>query len=87
MVGENGEERGYKDVCDYSVREHLLILAKRMIALPSKMIGFKPACLYLSTWLLVCGKIGEWIWFAVFVCVLFGIVGLKVIARMKGGGA
>ena len=86
MVSENGEETGYKEVCDYSFREHLVILGKRLLALPSKMIGFKPFCLYLATWLLVVGKIGEWVWFAVMVSVLFGIVGLKVLAQMRGGG-
>lgn len=86
MLSEKGEETGYKEVCDYSFAEHLVILGKRILALPSKMIGFKPGCLYLATWLLVTGKIGEWVWFFVLVCVLFGIVGLKVIAQMKGGG-
>ena len=86
MVSDNGEETGYKEVCDYSFREHCVILGKRLLALPSKMIGFKPFCLYLSTWLLVTDKIGEWVWFAVMVSVLFGIVGLKVLAQMRGGG-
>lgn len=85
MTGKNDEESGYKEVCDYTFREHLAILGKRMLALPSKMIGFKPFCLYLATWLLVTGKIGEWVWFAVMVSVLFGIVGLKVLAQMKMG--
>lgn len=75
-----------KNDCDYTVREHLTILAKRALALPSKMIGFKPCCLYLATWLLVTGKIGEWVWFAVLVSVLFGIVGLKVFAQLRTGG-
>jgi hypothetical protein len=47
------------------------------------MLGFKPFCLYLATWLLVRGYIKDWIWFAVMVMVLFGIMGLKVIARMN----
>ena len=83
MLKENGEETGYKEVCDYTFREHLAILAKRALALPSKMIGFKPGCLYLATWLLVTGRIGEWVWFAVLVCVLFGIVGLKVLSQIR----
>jgi hypothetical protein len=86
MLSETGEETGYKEVCDYTFREHLVILGKRMLAMPSKMIGFKPACLYLATWLLVTGKIGQWVWFSTLVCVLFGIVGLKVLAQMKNGG-
>ncbi len=79
-------ETGYREACDYTFREHLAILLKRCIALPSKMIGFKPFSLYLATWLLVTGKIGEWIWFAVFVSVIFGIMGLKVLAEFRNGG-
>jgi len=86
MVGENAEELGYKEVCDYTVKEHVVILVKRLLALPSKMIGFKPGCLYLATWLLIDGKIGEWVWFSVLVAVLFGIVGLKVVSQIKSGG-
>lgn len=79
----NDIESGYREACDYSFREHLAILGKRCLALPSKMIGFKPFCLYLATWLLVGGKIGEWVWFCVVVAVLFGIVGLKVLSQLK----
>ncbi len=85
MVTEQTEETGYREACDYTFREHFAILGKRLIALPSKMIGFKPFCLYLATWLLAIGKIGQWVWFAVLVSVLFGIVGLKVVARIRGG--
>ena len=84
MVTETNDDIGYKEVCDYTFKEHFVILGKRLLALPSKMIGFKPFCLYLATWLLQQGKIGEWVWFAVFVSVLFGIVGLKVLAQMRG---
>jgi hypothetical protein len=68
---------------EHSGRELFTILGKRVLSLPSKMIGFKPFCLYLSTWLLVKGLIRDWIWFCVVVIVLFGIVGLKVISRWK----
>lgn len=70
---------------EHSVGELLAILAKRAIALPSKMLGFKPFCLYLATWLLVRGLITAWIWFEVLVLVLFGIVGLKVLSSLKPG--
>lgn len=63
---------------EMSFREHMTVLLKRLIALPSKMIGFKPACLYLATWLLIKGYIGQGVWLAVLMMVLFGIVGLKV---------
>ena len=68
-----------------SIKEHSYLLLKRCIALPSKMIGFKPFCLYLGTWLLIEGKISEWVWFCVLIVVLFGIVGLKVFTQLKGG--
>jgi hypothetical protein len=70
-----------------SIKEHSYLLLKRCIALPSKMIGFKPFCLYLGTWLLIEGKISEWVWFCVLIVVLFGIVGLKVFTQLKGGTA
>ena len=65
--------------------ELLGILVKRIIALPAKMIGFKPSCLYLATWLLVEGHIDMWVWLIVFSSVLFGIVGLKVVTGMRSG--
>jgi hypothetical protein len=66
-----------------SLREELVNIARRSLALPAKLIGFKPCCLYLATWLLVTGRIGEWVWYAVLVAVLFGIVGLKAIGQLK----
>ena len=69
---------------EHTFKELFVILGKRLISLPSKMIGFKPFCLYVATWLLVRGLIRDWIWFAVMVIVLFGIVGLKVVSRWKG---
>jgi len=83
MVTQNEEDIGYKEVGDYSFREHFVLLGKRIVAMPSKMIGFKPACLYLATWLLVIDKIGPWVWFSVMVSVLFGIIGLKVITKIN----
>ena len=61
--------------------ELFTVLGKRILSLPSKVIGFKPFCFVISTWLLINGHIRDWIWFCVLVIVLFGIVGLKVIAR------
>jgi len=74
-----------KPTAQLTYREHLTIFTKRIIALPSKAIGFKPFCLYLATWLLKEGHISEWVWLAVLVVVLFGIVGLKVAAQMISG--
>jgi len=68
---------------EHTWRELLVVLGKRVLSLPSKLIGFKPFCLYTATWLLVKGLIRDWIWFAVLVIVLFGIVGLKVISKWR----
>ena len=68
---------------EHSVKELFAILGKRIIALPSKLIGFKPLCLLLASWLLVQGHIRDWIWFCVLVIVLFGIIGLKVVSKWR----
>ena len=69
---------------EHTWRELFVVLGKRIVSFPSKVIGFKPLCLFIATWLLVNGHIRDWIWFCVLVIVLFGIVGLKVISRWKG---
>ena len=74
-----------RPVWEHSFGELFAILGKRIISLPSKLLGFKPFCLYVSTWLLVKGLIRDWIWFSVMVIVLFGIVGLKVLAQWRLG--
>jgi len=70
---------------EHSFKELFSILGKRLVSLPSKLMGFKPFCLYVATWLLVKGFIRDWIWFSVMVIVLFGVVGLKVLAQWKLG--
>ena len=79
----DGIEISGKPCWEHTVGELLLILLKRILALPSKMIGFKPLCFYTATWLLVKGAIKDWIWFCVVVIVLFGIVGLKIVRGFK----
>ena len=74
-----------KPTWEQSWKELWAILGKRLISLPSKLLGFKPFCLYVATWLLIKGHIRDWIWFAVLVIVLFGIMGLKVLARWRLG--
>jgi hypothetical protein len=83
MSDSDGIQISDKPSWEHTGKELFAILGKRLIALPSKMLGFKPFCLYLATWLLIRGYIKDWIWFAVVVMVLFGIVGLKVIAHWK----
>jgi len=80
---DNDIDFSYKASWEHSWKELFSILGKRILSMPSKLIGFKPLCLFVSTWLLVDGKIRDWIWFSVLVMVLFGIVGLKVISRWK----
>ena len=72
-----------RPVWELSFRELFAILVKRIIALPSKVIGFKPLCLLIATWLLTKGLIRDWIWFCVLVIVLFGIMGLKVVSKWR----
>ncbi len=83
MSNSDGIKISNKPSWEHSAKELFAILGKRIIALPSKMIGFKPFCLYIATWLLVQGYIKDWIWFSVVVMVLFGIVGLKIISKYK----
>jgi hypothetical protein len=83
MSDSDGIQISDKPSWEHTAKELLAIFGKRLISLPSKMLGFKPFCLYLAIWLLVRGYIKDWIWFAVMV--LFGIVGLKVISRVKSG--
>jgi hypothetical protein len=68
-----------------SFKELFVILGKRAVSLPSKLLGFKPFCLYLATWLLVNGFISGLLWFSSLAVVLFGVVGLKIVTRWKGG--
>ena len=69
---------------EHTWAELFVILGKRALSLFSKVIGFKPLCFFIATWLLIHGYIKDWIWFCVLVIVLFGIVGLKVLAQWKG---
>jgi hypothetical protein len=85
MSDSDGVQISDKASWEHTGKELWAILGKRMIALPSKLLGFKPFCLYLATWLLRQGLVRDWIWFAVVVMVLFGIVGLKVITRWRSG--
>jgi len=75
-----------KPTWEHSFKELLAILLKRIISLPSKLIGFKPICLLIATWLLIHGHIKDWIWFCVLVIVMFGVVGLKLLTQWKPGG-
>jgi len=86
MSKSDGIEISDKPTWELSFKELLIILCKRIISLPSKLLGFKPLCLYVATWLLVKGFIRDWIWFSVMVIVLFGIMGLKALANWRLGG-
>jgi hypothetical protein len=71
---------------EHTWKELFTVLGKRILSLPSKVIGFKPMCFFVATWLLINGHIRDWIWFCIVVIVLFGIMGLKVLAQWKFGG-
>jgi hypothetical protein len=86
MSTSDGIQISDRPTWEHSAKELWAILGKRLISLPSKMIGFKPMCLLIATWLLVNGHIKDWIWFCVLVIVMFGVVGLKVLAQWKLGG-
>jgi len=83
MSDSDGIEISNKATWEHSIRELWIILLKRLISLPSKMLGFKPLCLYIATWLLIHEHIRDWIWFCIVVIVLFGIMGLKVVSRWR----
>jgi hypothetical protein len=83
MSKTDGIQISDKPTWEHSAKELWEILGKRIIALPSKMIGFKPLCFYIATYLLMKGFIRDWIWFCIVVIVLFGIMGLKVVSRWK----
>jgi hypothetical protein len=85
MSDSDGIQISDKPTWEHTVKELLLILLKRFISFPSKLLGFKPLCLFTATWLLIKGHIRDWIWFSIVVIVLFGIMGLKVLARWKLG--
>jgi hypothetical protein len=86
MSKSDGIQISDKPTWEHSAKELWAILGKRIISLPSKMIGFKPLCLYIATYLLMKGFIRDWIWFCIVVIVLFGIMGLKVLGQWKIGG-
>jgi hypothetical protein len=83
MPASDGIQIWDKPTWAMSWRELWAVLGKRVLSLPAKLLGFKPFCLYVATWLLIRGLIRDWIWFAVMVMVLFGVVGLKVIAGYR----
>ena len=83
MSKSDGIQISDKPVWEHTFKELFSILGKRIISLPSKLLGFKPFCLYAATWLLVKGHIRDWLWFCVVVIVLFGIMGLKVLTQWR----
>jgi len=86
MSKTDGIQISDKPCWEHSAKELWVILGKRLLSLPSKLLGFKPICLYVATWLLVKGFIRDWIWFSVMVIVLFGIIGLRALSNWKLGG-
>jgi hypothetical protein len=85
MCTTDGIQISDKNTWEMTVKELFVILGKRIISLPSKLLGFKPFCLYAATWLLINDHIRDWIWFCIVVIVLFGIIGLKALVSWKIG--
>ena len=85
IMSDDGIQISDKPSWEHTAFELWVILGKRLISFPSKLIGFKPFCLYVATWLLVKGLIRDWIWFCVVVIVMFGVIGLKILARWRIG--
>ena len=83
LCKSDGIQISDKPTWEHTAKELWVILGKRIISLPSKLLGFKPFCLYAATWLLVKGHIRDWIWFSVVVIVLFGIIGLKTLVQWR----
>ncbi|GHU45521.1 hypothetical protein FACS1894190_17690 [Spirochaetia bacterium] len=83
LAANDGIQISDKPCWENTFKELFIILGKRALSLPSKMLGFKPLCFMIATWLLYNGMIRDWIWFCVLVAVLFGIVGLKVVTRWR----
>jgi hypothetical protein len=85
MSNSDGIRISGKPTWEHTAKELWIILGKRIIALPSKLLGVKPFVLYTATWLLVIDKIRDWIWFSVVVIVMFGVVGLKLLGIWRIG--
>ncbi len=83
QVANNVEMISEKPIDKMTYKEVWSILLKRIIALPSKLIGFKPFCIYLATWLLYNDKVEGWVWLIVLIAVLFGREGLKALAGLR----
>jgi hypothetical protein len=83
MSKSDGIQISDKPCWEHTAKELWVILGKRFLSLPAKLLGFKPFCLYLSSWLLVEGHIRDWIWFCIVVIVLFGIMGLRVVSKWR----
>jgi hypothetical protein len=79
----DGVQISDREVWEHSVPELLLLLVKRIIAFPAKLMGFRPFCLCLATWLLAEGYIKDWMWFCVLITMLFGLTGLGFITRWQ----
>ncbi|MDR1986089.1 MAG: hypothetical protein LBP88_03830 [Treponema sp.] len=55
MSDSDGIQISDKPSWEHTAKELFGILGKWLIAMPSKLLEFKPFCLYLATWLLVGG--------------------------------
>jgi formate hydrogenlyase subunit 3/multisubunit Na+/H+ antiporter MnhD subunit len=77
----DGVQISDREIWEHTVPELLLLLVKRIVAFPAKLMGFRPFCLCLATWLLAEGLIKDWMWFCVLITMLFGLTGLGFLTR------
>ena len=59
---------------------------KRLVMLLAKLTGFKPFCLYLATFLLCRGIVGEEAWLTVMVTVICSASGLRLADTLDAAG-
>lgn len=72
-----------KPIDEMTYKEVWRILLKRIIAFPSKVIGFKGLSFGISVWLLTQGKISDWTFLIILIIVLFGKDAPKFFQNLK----
>ena len=70
-------DKGFSDCLGY--------MAKRAILLGGKLLGFKGFCLFLATFLLVMGRIGEDVWLTLAVTLVCSASGIRVVDCLREG--
>lgn len=74
---------GLDPLLEKSWRELLSDIPKRIVALISKLIGFRTAILAGCGWLVFKGAVDSWAFVAIAVIAVFGRDGLKFLGNLK----